>query len=301
MLFNVSASGPDGGAAHFLLREEAALIQSGYIAHVVQGISTGDQAFGGELWTAISAFTPGKWSHFLAENQPGLLRRMRDRSGEEHRTDSLVAYLDAALSFAVSRPDVVRWLAQLEVPRELLLAAFEEAPSDLSSSECVLLAIPFMDLQPGDSGGVDDLVRTFCASVHQMEAEARQVVAEYGRRWEVLMEVTVPIGQLCTVQLRDQRPWIDTPSPVMTQEIVFGDSVTTHVEIRAADHSVVLDRAAVVEFITGPLIEAPRRVGGVLRNELEGFRSARRGTYRIDDENHSVAVLRVGHRRSAYS
>ena len=62
--------------------------------------------------------------------------------------------------------------------------------------------------------------------------------------------------------------------------------------------------AAVVELITGPLLDNPRRVGVALREELEGLWSARRGTYRvlcrIDDTAHEVVVLRVSHRRDAY-
>ena len=62
--------------------------------------------------------------------------------------------------------------------------------------------------------------------------------------------------------------------------------------------------AAVIELITGPLLDNPRRVGVELRNELEGLWSARRGTYRvlyrIDEQNQEVVVLRVGHRRDVY-
>ena len=62
--------------------------------------------------------------------------------------------------------------------------------------------------------------------------------------------------------------------------------------------------AAVIELITGPLLEAPRRIGVPLRDELEGLWSARRGTYRvvyrIDDTHRNVEVLRVSHRRDAY-
>jgi mRNA-degrading endonuclease RelE of RelBE toxin-antitoxin system len=62
--------------------------------------------------------------------------------------------------------------------------------------------------------------------------------------------------------------------------------------------------AAVIDFITGPLIEDPRRVGRALRNELSGIYSARRGTYRvlyrIDDRTHEVTVLRIEHRGAAY-
>ena len=62
--------------------------------------------------------------------------------------------------------------------------------------------------------------------------------------------------------------------------------------------------AAVIDFITGALIENPHRVGRALRNELAGLYSARRGTYRvlyrIDDEVREVTVLRVDHRGNAY-
>ena len=62
--------------------------------------------------------------------------------------------------------------------------------------------------------------------------------------------------------------------------------------------------AAVIEFITGALIENPQRVGHQLRNELTSVMSARRGTfrilYRIDVERHEVVVLRVDHRRDVY-
>jgi len=62
--------------------------------------------------------------------------------------------------------------------------------------------------------------------------------------------------------------------------------------------------AAVIDFITGALIENPKRVGRELRNELAGIHSARRGTYRvlyrIDDVAREVTVLRVDHRSDIY-
>lgn len=62
--------------------------------------------------------------------------------------------------------------------------------------------------------------------------------------------------------------------------------------------------AAVVEFMTGPLVASPRRVGKKLRRELQGIWSARRGTYRvlyrINDNTKEVVVLRIDHRRDVY-
>ena len=62
--------------------------------------------------------------------------------------------------------------------------------------------------------------------------------------------------------------------------------------------------AAVIEFMTGPLIDHPRRVGRMLRRELQRARSARRGTYRvlyrINDHTNEVIVVRIDHRRDVY-
>ena len=61
---------------------------------------------------------------------------------------------------------------------------------------------------------------------------------------------------------------------------------------------------AAYEFITGPLLDNPHRVGKQLRAPLLDRHSARRGTYRviyrIDDEARSVTVVDVAHRRDAY-
>lgn len=62
--------------------------------------------------------------------------------------------------------------------------------------------------------------------------------------------------------------------------------------------------AAVVEFMAGALVEAPRAVGHPLQRELTGLWAARRGPYRviygIDGDARIVSVLRVDHRADVY-
>jgi mRNA interferase RelE/StbE len=63
--------------------------------------------------------------------------------------------------------------------------------------------------------------------------------------------------------------------------------------------------AAAVEFITGPLLDAPGRVGKPLRDKLAGFHSARLGTewrvlYRIDESKRAVIVQDIQHRSTVY-
>ena len=61
---------------------------------------------------------------------------------------------------------------------------------------------------------------------------------------------------------------------------------------------------AVVEFMTGVLIQAPQRVAHPLRRELTGLWAARRGSYRIvyeiDQHNRVVNVVRIDHRADVY-
>jgi mRNA-degrading endonuclease RelE of RelBE toxin-antitoxin system len=61
---------------------------------------------------------------------------------------------------------------------------------------------------------------------------------------------------------------------------------------------------AVIEFLTGALLDNPRRVGKPLRGDLAGIHSARRGTYRvlyrINEQLREILVIRIDHRADAY-
>jgi mRNA-degrading endonuclease RelE of RelBE toxin-antitoxin system len=62
--------------------------------------------------------------------------------------------------------------------------------------------------------------------------------------------------------------------------------------------------SAIVEFMVGPLLENPHRVGNPLLRELTQYRSARRGAYRIiyriNEEAGAVEVVRIDHRSRVY-
>lgn len=61
---------------------------------------------------------------------------------------------------------------------------------------------------------------------------------------------------------------------------------------------------ACLAFIFGPLAEQPYRLGGTLRGQLAGLRSARRGSYRIvyrvDEDEGRIDVVHIDHRRDVY-
>ncbi|HTZ43369.1 MAG TPA: type II toxin-antitoxin system RelE/ParE family toxin [Jatrophihabitans sp.] len=62
--------------------------------------------------------------------------------------------------------------------------------------------------------------------------------------------------------------------------------------------------SAAYEFIVGPLLDNPHRVGKQLQPPLADRHSARRGTYRVlyrvDDQQHAVTVLTISNRSDAY-
>lgn len=61
---------------------------------------------------------------------------------------------------------------------------------------------------------------------------------------------------------------------------------------------------AVLDYLVGPLLENPHRVGKALRGDLAGLHSARVGAYRIvyeiDQDSHTVRVMYLDHRTDIY-
>jgi mRNA interferase RelE/StbE len=81
-------------------------------------------------------------------------------------------------------------------------------------------------------------------------------------------------------------------------------AITPTARRQLTDHLPEAVATAAYEFITGPLLDDPHRVGRQLRPPLDDRHSARRGTYRviyrIDDQSRTVTVVDVAHRRDAY-
>lgn len=59
---------------------------------------------------------------------------------------------------------------------------------------------------------------------------------------------------------------------------------------------------AAIEFIYGPLVEEPHRIGKPLRFEFEGLHSARRGDYRViyRIEDARIVIIDIDHRADVY-
>lgn len=84
----------------------------------------------------------------------------------------------------------------------------------------------------------------------------------------------------------------------------FGLEITATARRQLAEHLPEAVAFAAYEFIRGPLLQNPHRVGKRLMHPLDDRHSARRGTYRvvyrIDDEKRKVTVVGIGHRSDIY-
>ncbi len=210
------------------------------------------------LWEAIGRYLPDDWrEHAVSSRWPRYLRwlprttlRIISRSKQLegcHRKRALARYLSADVGFDVSHSEVARWLQILETPRSQLVSAMEQGEDPESSAECILLAIPFMSLLPPSAEAIDQLVATFVLVVDAMDLTARRVLGDYGRRWPLLVRTIVPVDQVVSVKLLEKRPWLNAPSATMTLVVPFAEARSTHIEIRAGDHGIVLKRPRVTE------------------------------------------------------
>ncbi|MEX1038591.1 MAG: type II toxin-antitoxin system RelE/ParE family toxin [Acidimicrobiia bacterium] len=73
---------------------------------------------------------------------------------------------------------------------------------------------------------------------------------------------------------------------------------------RAIDRLPAKVALAVLDYLVGPLLENPHRVGKPLRGDLTGLHSARVGAYRIvyeiNQASRTVQVIYIDHRADIY-
>jgi hypothetical protein len=231
-----------------------------------------------DLLKAICAFMPAVFISLAAE---------------DHRShqDALAKYLSEGLSLprrpiAINAREVACWQEITQEASRLLPDALGEPPSDLSSSEDVLLALPKMEVPPRDHDAITALLTRYAEIVEQLaKADAVDVlrrIGDSGRRWTVLAEVTVPVGERFAVTLSEDRPLKLEHKKRSWQRLALGDASSAHLEVRVNDTNVLLDgslpcRDLLGEQVGPGLLEAVRltdEAGSLYSSEPERPRYA---------------------------
>lgn len=191
---------PEGQFAPVSLRADAGALQRGYVREMIGSSSVAgllDGPLSDDLIEAICVFTPG------------LYRRIWDDAAEDRRR-AVTAYLEQGVGVQLCPATLSASLRECDSAAEVLCAVLGEAHDPMSSSECVLLAIPHMRNPPKTDETIGALVRRYARAIRLADdagdPPVLQALADYGRRWELIMEVTVPIGRPWRIRVEEDRP-----------------------------------------------------------------------------------------------
>ena len=247
LALNLDLSGPGGTSAKLLRRVDIAAIQAEYLGLLVRtssatGITTGLPA---AVLEAVCGFTPGRAEEYARAAGP-----------IGARVDWLPAYLDAGLGWTVDRVLVAELHERTIGAGELLRKALQEPHDPFSSSDCVLLAVPHIDPKPASPPELEHLVTSYCDAVEAL-AEADDVLllqqlAEYGRRWEMVVEVNIPCREPATIRIAEDEH-LDLASGRTSHRLDLLGGRSFHLQPRTTDPATSIRRLEVRDAMGQPV------------------------------------------------
>jgi hypothetical protein len=232
-LLNFSLTGPAGTPAALTSRASTAALQAEYLCRLALTGRAAEQlaeCITPNVYEAIGAFTPGLY-------RDTFLKDARD----DHE-EALAAYLVKGVGTQVRADDMARWRRRTEQAGEILNGRLDEPPDPFSCSEELLLAIPRMDPLPRSAADIDSVAAGFLDGVRAAElagdAAFLNVLAEYGRRYEMIVETEVPLLEPATIRIEEDLPLELSDRGRLSHPFRFGDARSTHLEVRSLDPSV---------------------------------------------------------------
>ncbi len=249
LLLNFNLRGPSGEDGFLLPRDQIGVLRANYLIDTFcrAGLNRTQAASMRDLLKAVCTFSPTLFFHFLAAAGGD-----RDRAIAAYLSDGLSS-VDLALT--VGEKQVAEWDAMTDGVRGPLIDSLQEPPSDVSSSENVLLALPDMDDPPCNTEEIATLLHRYSCMVrrlHAMEAaDALRALADSGRRWIIIAELDVPIGRRFAVALSEDRPLELQRNGRSRQRFALGDADRAHLEVRVSDANVHLGGKPICRDPTG--------------------------------------------------
>jgi hypothetical protein len=244
-LLSLDITGPAGRPAQLVGRASIASLEAEYLGRVASTSGAGPTVRAGvpdHLLEAICIFTPDIFDHLArpdASHQDNLLRYLQSGFGKR---------------LQVSSDDIARWAEASAAAGAVLCNRLGLAPNLKSSSEEVLLALPRLDPLPGTIEDVNELVNRYADAVHAADVasddEFLVLLGQYGRGFELVVEVEVPILEPFTIKVADDRPlrlpdekwyqpWRWSRSRNRSyQSLRLRDARSVHIEARVSDPSV---------------------------------------------------------------
>lgn len=247
---------------HLVPRGPTAQIQTAFVAeqryHSPANRDALQIGLSDELLLAICTAIPRFADSYLALEQY-----------QEQPVQAIAQYLSEGLGWKVDSDFVRRPLEVAQEAGALLSIALNEEPDPLSASENVLLALPFLEKRPTSPVELFQIVKAYRRALQAISDVQDQallsLVAEYGRRWEVLLDTTVPINEPFTLGVRQDFPLrlskkFRNPA-ALTQRLNPGQASSYHLQVRANDQSIRLGEKYELREVVHPSLGPGRLIG----------------------------------------
>jgi hypothetical protein len=237
-LLNFDLRGPERQDSFLLTRAQIGVLQARYLLDVFAdaGLLEAPDPKTADLLVAICMFTPARFDAILTV------------AGDQDL--ALARYLSDGLAFAITPEEVGRWRQRTSPLRQPLLDALQEPASAVSSAEEVLLALPVMVDPPQDADEIATLLDRYCMVVEGLSrrkaTDALLALADSGRRWIAIAELTVPVGERFAVYVSEDRR-LELRGKQSRQRFALGDASSAHLEVRVADANVHIGRGGALE------------------------------------------------------
>jgi hypothetical protein len=233
LLLNLGVSGPANAPATVTTRASTAALQAQYLRALAE-TSPSSKALGPEiddrLWEAICAYSPGFFDATFLAAEP------------KNFAAAVARFLSSGLTLTVSESEVRRWQSKTKAAGQVLSAALGEPGSRLSSSEEVLLALTSMSPLPTSTAEIDAIVERFYRAVvlaeRGQDTELLTALAKYGRRYELIVEVEVPLLEPSRIKVEEDLPLLLKQEKMRfnaEHRFVVGDARSSHLEGRVSD------------------------------------------------------------------
>ena len=232
-LVNFDLTAPLGQA--FLLKRRAiAEFEARYVEYLAKcaGIAMAGEVLA--FVTAIAEFTPGTWQN-----------KFYSGSAKTIEAD-LKSYLDAGLGRPSNNQDFKHWSTLSESIGSTLEIALDEGISYSSSANTPILALPLISELLGTPADVTARLEELHSFVEECVrqdgpvAPALQVLADYGLRYEALVECEVPLDDAFTIKTTRDVNLNTRRTGRVDIEAVFDDAISNHLAVRVSDPDVKL-------------------------------------------------------------
>lgn len=283
-LLRFSVTGPGFTQAHLIRRVAIAAISADYLSRLVASSPARAEAAAGltpKLLEAVCITTPAIFREFLANHptHPG----------------AVAAYLSDGLGFAIDSRMARRWAEQQADVGATIAAALREPPDSCSSAEQVILALPRLEPRPRDVAEVDAVLvryrRAVLAAAQARDRSLLVALGDYGRRYELILELEAPLDEPFTVKMSEQRPLELRRRGWTYQRSGLRDARGYHFEARVNDHSMEIAAFSVHDSAELPV--------GIPPLEAARFTSESLALYSSDPERPSIIVIGLRLRTTA--